>query len=173
MAGPLEAIREREESEKAEVIDLVNKQMLAEGELVELYEKSVGEIKSQPVKHLLHMIQLDSRKHMDMCQVALEILRGEELLKTEKKELVEGLQRHIDLEKESIDRADKIMKNVWIEEIKGLHELFKRLKEDEKEHHRALMILTGKEFFRVSSRELVGIFQDLEERYEKYERKKR
>lgn len=76
MAGPLKAIREREGSEKAEVIDLVNKQMLAEGELVELYEKSVGEIKSQPVKHLLHMIQLDSRKHMDMCQVAVEIPPG-------------------------------------------------------------------------------------------------
>ncbi len=39
--------------------------MKVEGRLVGLYENSAKELKSTPVRHLLHMINLDSWKHID------------------------------------------------------------------------------------------------------------
>jgi len=168
----MQQIKEREEREKADLMDLLSKQIQVEGELVGLYDKTVEEIKSPPVKHLLHMIRMDSMKHIDIFQVAMEVFQGDDILKPEKKELAERLKRHIELEKDSIERSKQILKNTWISEIKGLKELMERWRDDEKEHHRTLMKLTEKEFFRVSPTEWVGIFQDLEERYAKYERKK-
>lgn len=159
-------IKEREEREKQEALDLLRTQMTVEGELVKLYERTEGEMKSSAVGHLLHMIQLDSRKHIDICQTVIEVLQGEEVLTQEKKELIEGLQRHVDLEKGSIERANKILKNVWIRETKGLEQLIKRLRDDEREHHKTLKKLTGRAFFREDPFEF-GMFRDKEARYER------
>ena len=169
----MEEAKRREEREKEEVIELLRQQLKVEGELIGLYEKTGGEIMSIPVRHLLHSIQLDSRKHIDICQTAIEVLQGEDIVKAEKKELIEGLRRHIELEKDSIERDNKILDNVWIRENKGLRALINKMRDDEKEHHKVLVKLTDKEFFRVSPTEWIGIFQDLEARYEKYERKKK
>ena len=163
--------KELEESKRAEAINLLRKQMEVEGDLVKLYEETLGNIENRPVKHLLHMIQLDSKKHIDICQTALEVLQGEDLLKQEKRELIEELQQHIELEKDSIERADQILKNVWIRENKGLSELIKKLRRDERDHHKTLRKLARKEFFRVAYGDLYGIFRDPEERYVKYEKK--
>jgi hypothetical protein len=160
----MSSIIKGDEKEKAEVIDLLRKQMTVEGELIRLYMESADDIKSIPVRHLLRMIQLDSKKHLDICQVAIEVLQGEEMLSEEKEGLIEGLQRHIDLEKESIDRAKRILKNTWME--------------DEKRHHKALKKLAGKRFFRLNPRDFVAVFRDekfIEERYKRareFERKK-
>ena len=54
-----------EEKEREEVIELLREQMRVEGRLVGLYENSAKELTSTPVRHLLHMINLDSRKHID------------------------------------------------------------------------------------------------------------
>jgi rubrerythrin len=162
-----------EEGEKDEVIGLLRSQIVLEEELVSLYEKTAGSFESGPVRHLLHMIQLDSRKHIDICQTTMEVLGGEDVLKPEKKELIGKLGRHIELEKDSINRVNKILKNVWIRENKGLNELIKKLRKDENEHHNALRRLAGKEFFRVVDGDLYGIFRDPEERYVKYEMKKK
>lgn len=169
----MRSIDKKEEREKEEVIDLLRNQIAVEGELVNLYEKTVGGIENSPVKHLLHTIQLDSKKHIDICQTAIDVLQGKDVLKPEKKELTEELQRHIELEKESIDRANKMLKNVWIRENKALSELIKKLRRDEKEHHQALKNLARKEFFRVAYGDLYGLFRDPEERYVKYESKKK
>lgn len=158
-------IKEREEGARQEVIELLRKQMAVEGELVGLYEKTAGEINSTAVRHLLHMIQLDSRKHIDICQTVIEVLQGEEVLKQEKEELLEGLLRHVELEKESIERANKILKNVWIRETKGLSDLIKKLRNDEREHHKALQKLAGRPFFREDPFEF-GMFIDKEARRE-------
>lgn len=125
------------------------------------------------MKHLLHRIQLDSKKHIDICQTAIDVLQGKDVLKPEKKELTEELQRHIELEKESIDKANKMLKNVWIRENKALSELIKKLRRNGKEHHQALKNLVRKEFFRVAYGDLYRLFRDLAERYVKYERKKK
>ncbi len=168
----MEHIKEREEREKEEAIDLLKKQMVVEGKLINLYEETVGSIQSRPVKHLLRMITLDSRKHVDICQVAIEVLQGEDVLSEEKDELIKGLQRHIELEKESVDRAKKILKNTWIRENKGLSELIKKLRDDEKKHHKALKKLTGKAFFRLDPNDFIAVLRDMEFLEERYKRRR-
>lgn len=77
----IEAVEKRE---KEAVIGLLQEQVELEGKLVSLYRKTAGEIQSKPVHHLLHTVMLDSMKHIDFCQTALEILHGEDVLKEEK-----------------------------------------------------------------------------------------
>ena len=155
-------LHEKEDREKEDVINLLNKQIIVEGELVRLYKETEGEIKSRPVKHLLRMIELDSRKHIDICHTVIDILQGEELVKTEKEEVIQGLKRHIELEKESIDRANEILRNDWIRETSGLTELIKKLKDDEEKHHMALIKLTEKPFIRLDPSDLTVLFRDVE-----------
>lgn len=167
-------IRDREEKEREDVIDLLGKQVKVERKLVSLYEETEGDIKSSAVKHLLHMIQLDSKKHIDICQLVIKVLTGEDVLKEEKEELMKGLQKHIKLEKEALDRSKKILANVWIRQNKGLRELINTWRKDEREHHKVLKKLAGKTFFRISDFDfgaMLKLPEQLEERYVKYDKK--
>jgi len=141
-------MNEIDERAKDEVIGLIKRQMKVEGELVALYERTADYIISSPVKHLLHTIQLDSMKHIDICQTITEALQGDAMARDEKEELVIGLERHLRLEKESIDRLNRIAKNAWIRATPGLRELVKKFLNDEKEHHTTLKKLAGKRFYR-------------------------
>ena len=172
----IELDREREEKEKGEVIDLLDEQVEIERKLVNLYEVTEGDIKSSAVRHLLRMIQLDSKKHIETCQLVVKVLRGEDCLKEEKEEILEGLQRHIKLEKDAVNTANKILKNVWVRETEGLKWLIKKWRDDETAHQKALKKLVGKRFFRLSPFDLAAQLRsidELEERYKKYERKMR
>ena len=171
-----EQIKEREEKEKGEVITLLRKQVEVERKLVQLYKESTKDIKSKAVKHLLHMISLDSRKHIDICQLVIDVLKGEDVLKEEKEELLPGLKRHIELEMDAIDKANKILRNVWIRETKGLSELIKKWRNEEKEHHTMLKKLAGKTFFRVGEYDLFAGLrspEELEQRYIKLQRRQK
>jgi hypothetical protein len=55
-------------------------------------------IENRPICHILHMIQLDSQKHIDICLTAMVVLEGEDMLSEEKEGLVEGLREHVELE---------------------------------------------------------------------------
>lgn len=162
----------KEEGEKEEAIRLLREQIEVEGKLVGLYERSHKEIGNQPVRHLLHMIQLDSRKHIDICQTAIEILRGEDVLSEEKRDLIRGLKEHVELEEGSIKRADRILKNVWIMENKAVGELIKKLRDDEKRHHEALKKLSEKTFFRLDPGDFAVIMRGEEFAEERYKRSK-
>lgn len=83
--------KEREGKEREEVIGLLHGQLKVEGELIRLYEETEAEIHSNAVKYMLHMIAMDSRKHIDICQTALEFLEGNDVLKSEKAEILKGL----------------------------------------------------------------------------------
>jgi hypothetical protein len=126
----VDRIKEREEKEKEEVIDLLRDQMRVEGKLVGLYERTAPDIKNNPVRSLLHMIQLDSRKHIEICKLAIEVLEGEEVFSEDKTEFIGGLRDHVELEKGSIDRANEMLKNVWISENQALSEMIKKLRDD-------------------------------------------
>jgi len=77
---------------------------------VGLYEWTAPSIENKPVMHLLHMIELDSRKHIDICQTVIEILEGKDVFKENKEELIKGLQEHIEMEQGAIERTEKILK---------------------------------------------------------------
>lgn len=165
---------EREEKEKGEAIALLHNQIATEKKVITLLHNQIAkEIKSNPVRHLLHMIQLDSMKHIDICQAVIDVLRGEDVLKEEKKEIIEGMKRHLELEKKAIDTSKKILKNVWIEENAGLKELIKKLIKDEEDHHKTLMKLTDKTFFRIGFRDIMGSILSTAELDTRYVRLKR
>lgn len=168
----VEVIKEREEKAKGEVIELLREQIKTEGRLVGLYEKTAPELENKPVRHLLHTIQLDSMKHIDICQTVLELLQGEDVLKEEKIELKERLREHVELEQGSITRANDILKNVWIRENKAAEELIKKLRDDEKRHTAALRKLADKTFFRLAPNDLTLVFRDSEWVDERYRRSK-
>jgi rubrerythrin len=161
-----------QEKEKAEAIRLLREQIQVEGRLVGLYEKSHKEIESRPVRHILHMIQLDSRKHIDICQTAIEILEGEDVLRDERRELLTGVKEHVVLEEGSIERADEILNNVWIRENKAIQELIKKLRDDEKRHHDTLRKLSEKTFFRLDPNDFTVIMRGPEFAEERYVRSK-
>jgi len=147
----MELAKEREEKERKDALDLLRKQLKVESEAIHLLEETEGEIQSSAVKHMLYTIVLDARKHIDICQTAIEVLEGQDVLRAEKAEILKGLQRHVELEKESIDTANKLLRNVWIRETSGLNELIKRLRDDEEEHHKTLKKLAESTFFRIDS----------------------
>jgi rubrerythrin len=159
-----------EEKERQEAIRLLREQMQVEGKLVGLYEKTHREIENRPVRHLLHMIELDSRKHIDICQTAIEILEGEDVLEDERRELLTGVREHVELEEGSIERANKILQNVWIRENKAVGELLKKLRDDEKRHHDALKKLSEKTFFRLDPQDFTVIMRGTEFAEERYRR---
>ncbi len=164
-----------EEDGKKEVVELLNRQLEVERKLVAMYAETSGETQNSAVRHLLHMIQLDSAKHIDVCQLVIEVLQGEDVLREEKEETLRELQRHVEAEKESIENTKKILGNAWIHETEGLKTLVERWRKDEEEHHAALKKIMGNAFFKVSD-SFMTAFRDpeeLEERYRKYERGKR
>jgi rubrerythrin len=161
---------ELEEKERQEAIRLLREQMQVEGKLVGLYEKTHREIENRPVRHLLHMIELDSRKHIDICQTAIEILEGEDVLEDERRELLTGVREHVELEEGSIERANKILQNVWIRENKAVGELLKKLRDDERRHHDALKKLSEKTFFRLDPQDFTVIMRGTEFAEERYRR---
>jgi rubrerythrin len=159
-----------EEKEKAEVIELLREQMKIEGRLVGLYEQSAGDIESPPVRHILHMINMDSRKHIDICQTAIEILEGTDVFKEHKQDLIKGLKEHMELEEDSIKRANRILRSNLISENKALKALLEKLRDDEKHHHTALKKLSEKPFFQIDPNDFTVIFQGeqfAEDRYRK------
>jgi rubrerythrin len=173
MTTTREQIRQREEKEREEAITLLQNQIAVEAKLVKLYQESEGEIESEAVRRLLHMIHLDSMKHIDICSIVIDVLRGEDVLMEEKKEALVGLQRHIDLEQEALEQANQILKNTWIDENRGLKALLKKWRNDEKEHHRALKKLKRQTFFRRSRFDFVAkSTKELEERYLTYEKRR-
>jgi rubrerythrin len=164
--------REEEEKARQEAIALLREQMELEGKLVGLYEKTAPTIENRPVRHLLHMIELDSRKHIDICQTVIEVLEGEDVFSEHKEELVQGLKDHIEMEEGAIQRAEILLKNVWIRENKALSELIKKLRDDEKHHTAALKKLSEKPFFRFRPGDFTVVFRGEEFAEDRYRREK-
>ena len=167
----VDQLKEREEKEE-KVIDLLREQLKVEGQLVGLYERTAPDIKNNPVRSLLHMIQLDSRKRIEICKLAIEVLEGEEVFSEDKTELISGLRDHVELEKRSIDRANEMLKNVWISENQALSEMIKKLRDDERRHHETLRKLSEKPFFRFDPRDFTVIMRGFEFAEERYRRSK-
>jgi hypothetical protein len=157
-----------EDDEKREVIEYLQDQIKIEGELIVLYEDYVRETENKPIKRIMHTIGLDCHKHIDLLQACIEIIKGEDVLLEDKKDIKENLSKHIKIEEDSIKKADKILRKTIIQDNKGLTELIKIWRDDEKRHTEALKKLADQTYFRLSTNDWVGLFRDemfLEERY--------
>ena len=168
----IDAIKEREEGAKQEALNLLREQLRVEGELVALYNRTAPEIENKAVMHLLEMVALDSRKHIAICQAAIEVLEGEDILSEDKPAIIEGLQRHLELEEGAIKRANEMLKNVWIRENNALSEMIKKLRDDERRHIETIRKLSEKPFFRFEPGDLTVVMRGVEFAEERYRRER-
>ncbi len=105
------------------------------------------------------MYRLDSQRHINIIQAAIEIIQGEEVFIEDRAPLAETLKQHLELEKEALDNANKILNKTWVEENKGLKRLLELWRDDERRHHKGLKDLTEKPCFRLGNNDMVALFR--------------
>lgn len=167
MAGRL---NERDLAEREEAKKVLRDQILIEGELISLYEKTAKEITNSLVQQMLRMIRHDSQKHIMMLSVIVDFLEGGEVFMQDRKGLADSLKRHLELEKESIQNGEALLKKEWLQDRKGHKAIIESWVEDEKRHHKFLKELSDKPFTPISSNDFATAFRDEEffdERYRK------
>ena len=153
-------IGEDEKEERRQVVETLKKQIKIEGELVAQYKNFGERLENIPVRRMLHMIMFDSQKHIESLQATIDIIEGRDVLKEDRKGLKEGLKRHIELEMESINNAEKALKYSWVQSTRGLKELLEVWRDEERRHHKILKQLSEKSY--IISRETFSLFKDEE-----------
>ena len=161
---------EREESAKQEALVLLREQLKTEGQLVAMYNETAPTIEKGPGKHILEMIMLDSRKHIAICQAAIQVLEGEEVFTDDKPVIMENLAKHLEIEAEALKRANKLLQNEWIIETQALNEMIKKLRDDERKHIETMKKLVEKPFFKFDPRDLVVVMRGMEFAEERYKK---
>lgn len=163
---------DREKSEKLDVIESLKKQLEVEGKLIGLYDQGERESDNKAMQRLMQMFRLDSQRHINILQAAIEVIEGEELYVEDREPLAQTLDEHLKLEKEALDNANRILGKIWISENKGLQGLLEIWRDDERRHHKTLREITSKPYFRLSSNDMVAIFRGEEFLEERYRRSK-
>ena len=139
------------EQEKTEAMNLLNQQLKTEKKLVEMYEETAPLIMSEPARWLLHILQMDSRKHIAIFDMAVKILEGQRIGEDDRQEITVGLEKHLELEAESIERSKKIRANRWVKENSGLSRLMETWSSDERRHVKTLQRLRDERFTRMDA----------------------
>jgi rubrerythrin len=163
-------ISDRDKESKQEAVEILKAQLQTEGQLIGLYEEHERETENKAMKRLMQMFRLDSQRHINILQAAIEIIEGEEVFLEDKKPLAETLAKHLALEKQALDNANKILNKAWVDENKGLKGILELWRDDERRHHKAIKDLTSKPYLRLGSNDMVALFRGeefLEERYRK------
>jgi hypothetical protein len=146
----------------------LREQLEIEGQLVGLYEEYERGSENKAMKRVMQMFKLDSQRHINIIQAAIELLEGQDIFIEDKEPLKDSLRRHLDLEAEALKRANSVLGKQWVDENRGLKELLQIRRDDEKRHQAALKDLSGMTYFRLTSNDMVALFRDeafLEERY--------
>ena len=167
----VEADRDRES--KAEAVATLIEQLAIEGQLVGLYEEYERASENKAVKRVMQMFRLDSQRHINILQAAIEIIQGEEVFIEDRAPLKETFKKHLELEAEALKKANSLLRNLWVEENQGLKNLLQMWRDDEKRHHAALKTITSKPYFRLASNDFVSMFRDEEFLEERYRRAKK
>lgn len=163
-------LNEKDLADREEAKKTLRDQILIEGELISLYENTVNEISNPLVQQMLKMIKHDSQKHIMMLNIIVDFLEGKEVYMQDRKGLANSLKRHLELEKESIQNGEALLKKEWLQDRKGYKAIIESWVEDEKRHHKFLKELSDKPFTPISSNDFASAFRDEEffdERYRK------
>ena len=153
-------INKEELSAREEAKKILRDQIVIEGELITLYEKSVQEIPNVLIQQMLRMIRHDSQKHVMMLGVIVDFLDGKEVFMQDRKGLADSLKRHLELEMESIKKGETLLKHGWLRDRKGYKTIIESWVEDEKRHHKFLKELSDKPFTPISSDDWAAAFRD-------------
>ena len=160
-----------EKEQRREVVEILKNQINIEGQLVAQYKNYGEKLENTPVKQMLHMIMFDSQKHIVSLQAAIDIIEGRDVLIEDRKELKEGLKRHIELEMESIKSTEMTLKHVWLRNTPGLKVLLEAWRDEEKRHHKILKQLSEKPYIEID--QMHAAFRDEDFFEERYLRSKR
>jgi hypothetical protein len=116
-----------------------------------MYEETRPLVTSESAAWLLHMLQMDSRKHIAILNLAAEILEGRRIGYPTRREVSVGLEKHLELERESIERAKRLRTNRHVKENSGLSRLLETWADEERRHHLALQRLRDEKYARVDA----------------------
>ena len=163
---------EWEQERKKQTIEDLKAQLAIEGQLVGLYEENERAIENKAMKRIMQMFRLDSQRHINILQAAIEIIEGEEVYIEDREPLSATLGKHLELEAEALKKANKILNQAWVDENKGLKNLLELWRNDEKRHHTALKRIIDRPYFRLGSNDMVAIFRGEEFLEERYRRSK-
>ena len=166
-------ISDKEKEERKQAVELLKNQIETEGLLIAQYQEYGAKVANLGVRRMLHMIMYDSQKHIEALQAAIDNIEGVDILKEDRKDLREGLRRHINLEMESIKAAEKVLKYTWLRNTKGLRELIEGWRDEEKRHHQSLKKLSEKPFIEADPNDFITLFGTDEKLEERYLRSKR
>jgi len=136
------------ETQRTEAVNILRRQIETERQLIKLYSDTRELVIDEQVRRLLHSLQLDSIKHVEMCVTAIEVLEGDVLYGEDRVELEVGLGHHVELEEEAVKRAELLLRNPWVSENEGLRRIIEAWRNDEVAHHGLLRDLTGGRFTR-------------------------
>ncbi len=139
------------EEEKSKVLNLLQRQLETEKQLVKMYDETSSLILSESAAWFLFMLHMDSRKHIAIFELAIDIIEGRKIGYPTRQEISIGLEKHIALEEESIKRAKEIRGNRYIKENSGLSRLLETWADDERRHHRTLQQLRDDKFTQINA----------------------
>jgi rubrerythrin len=161
-------IDEKELKLRDEAKRILREQIQIEGELITLYEKTANEASNMLVQQMLRMIRHDSQKHIMMLSIVANFLEGKEVYIEDRSSLANSLTRHLELERESIKRGERLLTHSWLQSRKGYRAVIEDWVEDERRHHKFLKELSEKPYTPISSEDFMSAFRDeefFEERY--------
>ncbi len=118
-----------------ELIEMLREQREFEKETIDLLTPMVDATKNSIIKLFLNRLVLDSMKHVDILQAAIDLNTGAVVSDVDKKRMNEELERHIKNEAEMLYRIQTIMSEVEDDKTKSL---LKEIVLDEKRHHEIL-----------------------------------
>lgn len=163
---------DRDSESKSEAVETLKEQLVIEGQLVGLYDEYERKSENKAMKRVMQMFRLDSQRHINIIQAAIEIIEGEEVFIEDRAPLKETFKKHLELEAEALNKANGLLRNLWVEENQGLKNLLQMWRDDEKRHHAALKTITSKPYIRMTSNDFVSLFRDEEFLEDRYRRSK-
>jgi hypothetical protein len=83
--------------------------------------------------------------------MAIKILEGQSIGADDRQEITVGLEKHLKLEVESIERSKEIRRNRWVKENSGLSRLMETWANDERRHVKTLQRLRDERFTRMDA----------------------
>jgi len=114
----------------------------------------------------------DSQKHIMMLGMVVNFLEGKEVYLKDREGLADSLKKHLELERESIQKGEKLLKHSWLKDRRGYQTIVENWVEDEKRHHKFLKELSERSFTPVSSDDFYTAFRDEDFFEERYKRSK-
>ncbi len=124
--------------EREEFLRFVGRQKALEREIVSQANESVERVKNPLVKELIRGIALDSMKHENILSAIEARMAGSTpFLTEEERDAIRGaIERHIEMEREAIERYSEVLKGLEDERLRFLIEY---ILEDERRHHALLL----------------------------------